>query len=59
MAEDRGDSRPSSAEEAFARLVELQEAGAQPDLEAWLAQYPQFEAELRALLAFRAEAAAW
>lgn len=56
MTHKSGGGRPSSAEEALARLVQLQEAGAAPDIEAWLRDYPEFEPELRALLASRAAA---
>ncbi|HVS17973.1 MAG TPA: serine/threonine-protein kinase, partial [Planctomycetota bacterium] len=41
--------RPSSAEDAYARLLALRESGSAPDFETWVRAFPEFERELRAL----------
>jgi serine/threonine protein kinase len=47
MADSDKVDRPSSAEEAFAVLIQLQESGEGVDFETWVCGYPQFETELR------------
>jgi tetratricopeptide (TPR) repeat protein len=41
--------RPSSAEEAFVLLLQLQESGRAVDFETWVSSFPEFERELREL----------
>ncbi len=47
MADSDQVDRPSSAEEAFALLIQLQESGERVDFETWVVRFPQFETELR------------
>jgi hypothetical protein len=47
MADSDKVDRPSSAEEAFALLIQLQESGEGVDFETWVGRFPQFETELR------------